>query len=83
MNGRVYFDHAATAPLALEVCAAMAPFLGPQFGNPSSLYTEGRVAREAVDVARGTVAAYFGAQPDHVVFTRSGTEASNLAIRKA
>ncbi len=80
MNSRIYFDHSATTPLDPRVLDAMAPFLGGEFGNPSSLHHEGRVAREAVERARGHVAALIGAEPAEIVFTASGTEADNLAL---
>jgi len=79
-SDRIYFDHSATTPLDPRVLAAMGPFLGGAFGNPSSLHHEGRVAREAVGTARAQVAALIGAEPDEIVFTASGTEADNLAL---
>jgi cysteine desulfurase len=80
MNSRIYFDHSATTPLDPRVLAAMGPFLGGAFGNPSSLHHEGRVAREAVETARAQVAALIGAEPEEIIFTASGTEADNLAL---
>ena len=80
MDDYVYLDHAATTPLDPRVRHAMEPFLGPVFGNPSSLHRAGRKAREAVDAGRREVAALIGAQPAEIVFTGSGTESDNLAI---
>jgi cysteine desulfurase len=80
MNPRIYFDHSATTPLDPRVLAAMEPFHGGAFGNPSSLHHEGRVAREAVETARAQVAALIGAEPEEIIFTASGTEADNLAL---
>jgi len=80
MKPRIYFDHSATTPLDPRVLAAMVPFLGGAFGNPSSLHQEGRVARKAVETARVQVAALIGAEPDEIIFTASGTEADNLAL---
>ncbi len=80
MNPRIYFDHSATTPLDPRVLAAMGPFLGGSFGNPSSLHQEGRVARVAVETARAQVAALIGADTDEIIFTASGTEADNLAL---
>ncbi|HET6177459.1 MAG TPA: cysteine desulfurase family protein [Candidatus Sulfotelmatobacter sp.] len=77
---RIYFDHSATTPLDPRVLAAMGPYLGGAFGNASSLYHEGRVAREAVETARAQVAGLIGAEPDEIIFTASGTEADNLAL---
>src|ERR1035437_9167492 len=80
MNPRIYFDHSATTPLDPRVLAAMGPFLGGAFGNPSSLHREGRVARQAVETARAQVASLIGAEPNEIIFTASGTEADNLAL---
>ncbi|GAB1341909.1 cysteine desulfurase family protein [Gemmatimonas sp.] len=76
----VYLDHAATTPVRDEVMAAMAPFFGPRFGNPSSVHKWGREARVALDEARERLAACLGAQPDEVCFTSGGTEGDNFAI---
>ncbi len=76
----VYLDHAATTPVRPEVRAAMDPFFGPTFGNPSSAHRWGRAARAALDEARERVARTMGARPDEVVFTSGGTEADNLAV---
>ncbi len=76
----IYFDHSATTPLDARVREAMAPFLEEHFGNPSSLHTPGRLAREAVERAREQVAHLLGAQPNEIVFTAGGTEACNLAL---
>jgi cysteine desulfurase len=80
MSKRIYFDHSATTPLDPRVLAAMAPFLGGAFGNPSSLHEEGRIARKAIETARAQVASLIGAEPDEIIFTASGTEADNLAL---
>jgi cysteine desulfurase len=80
---RIYFDNAATTPLDPRVRAVMRPFQAEQFGNPSSLHLEGRIAREAVERAREQVAALVGAAPEQVVFTSGGTEANNLALTGA
>ena len=75
---RIYLDHAATTPARPEVVAAMLPLLGGY--NPSSLHTEGRAARAALDDARETVAALLGAAPREIVFTGGGSESDVLAI---
>lgn len=79
----IYLDHCATTPLHPAVWAAMAPFFTDHFGNPSSNHAYGRKAKEAVEEARGQVAALIGAAPQEIVFTSGGTEADNLAIRAA
>lgn len=76
----IYLDHAATTPIRDEVLAAMSPFFGPRFGNPSSVHRWGRDARVALDEARERVAACLGANADEVCFTSGGTEGDNFAI---
>ena len=76
----VYLDHAATTPVREEVLAAMLPFFGPRFGNPSSVHRWGREARTALDEARERVGRCLGASADEVVFTSCGTEADNMAL---
>jgi cysteine desulfurase len=80
MPAPVYLDHAATTPVRAEVLAAMEPFYGPKFGNPSSMHRWGREARAALDDARARIAAALGASSDEIVFTSGGTECDNLAI---
>lgn len=78
---RVYLDNAASTPLLPEVREAMMPYLDDIFGNPSSLHDWGDGAREAVMSAREQVAALIGANADEVIFTASGTESNNFAIK--
>ena len=78
---KVYLDNAATTPLLPEVREAMSPFLGEVFGNPSSLHDWGDVARQAVDAAREQVAELIGANAEEVIFTGSGTESNNFAVK--
>jgi cysteine desulfurase len=78
---RIYMDHAATTPLAPEVLEAMIPYFSKRYGNPSSLHSFGREAREAVDDARTEVAALLNAEPSEIYFTSGGTESDNLAIK--
>jgi cysteine desulfurase len=80
MTQPVYLDHAATTPVRDEVMAAMAPFFGPRFGNPSSVHRWGREARVALDEARERLAVCLGANADEVCFTSGGTEGDNFAI---
>ena len=77
----VYFDHNATTQIDGRVLDAMLPWMRTQSGNPSSRHQFGRAAREAVAQAREQVARACGAQASQVVFTASGTEANNLAIK--
>lgn len=78
---RVYLDNAATTPLLPEVREAMMPYLGDIFGNPSSLHDWGDGAREAIGLARQQVAALIGANADEIIFTGSGTESNNFAVK--
>jgi cysteine desulfurase len=78
---KVYLDNAATTPLLPEVREAMMPYLGDVFGNPSSLHDWGDGAREAIGSARERVAALIGANADEIIFTGSGTESNNFAVK--
>ena len=79
----IYLDHAATTPLRPEALEAMLPYLGAEFGNPSSPHTFGRRARAALDEAHERIAAQIGAGPREIVMTSGGTEALNLALKGA
>ena len=79
----VYFDHNATTPLAPEALAALTRALGDDFGNPSSVHQYGQRAKGLLDEARSAVAALIDGDSSEIVFTGSGTEADNLAIRGA
>jgi cysteine desulfurase len=77
---RIYLDHNATTPLDPRVREAMLPWLGEQWGNPSSVHHWGQSARNAVEEARERVAALLGGIPPEIVFTASGTEANNAVL---
>ena len=77
----MYLDHNATTPVAAEVADAMHEAVRGCFGNASSIHSFGQAAKAALDDARSAVAELLGARPHDVVFTGSGTEADNLAIR--
>jgi cysteine desulfurase len=79
----IYLDHAATTPLRPEALEAMLPFLGGEFGNPSSPHSYGRRARAALDDAHERIAAQINATPREVILTSGGTEALNLALKGA
>jgi cysteine desulfurase len=79
----VYLDYNATTPVDPAVLEAMLPYLGDEFGNPSSAHPLGRRARDAIEAARAEVARLIGAMPDEILFTSGGTESSNIAIRGA
>jgi cysteine desulfurase len=77
----IYVDYNATTPVDPAVVAAMQPYLAAVFGNPSSAHRYAAPAAEALATARTRVAALIGADPAGIVFTGSGSEADNLAIR--
>ena len=79
----IYLDHAATTPLRREALEAMLPYLGAQFGNPSSPHAWGRRARMALDEAHERIAGAIHAGPREIVMTSGGTEALNLALKGA
>lgn len=77
----VYLDNNATTRMADEVRQAMAPYLEDGYGNPSSIHSSGRSAREAIDKARYQVARLINTWPKRIIFTAGGSEADNLAIK--
>ena len=77
----IYFDHNATTQLDSRVLDAMLPWLQQQTGNPTSRHGFGRSARDAIEHARTQVAQACGAYANQVIFTGSGTEANNFAIK--
>lgn len=78
---QLYLDYNATTPIAPMVQEAMLPFLAQHYGNPASQHALGRACEEAIEDARSQVAAFVGADRDEIVFTSSGTEANNLAVK--
>ncbi|MDH3535993.1 MAG: cysteine desulfurase [Gammaproteobacteria bacterium] len=77
----IYLDHNATSPMHPDVVDAMLPFLQHPVGNPSSLHSFGRMARSAVESARGEVADLLGCDSAAVIFTSGGTESNNLLLK--
>lgn len=80
MENNIYLDHAATTPIDPRVYEAMQPYFTEKFGNPSSIYQAGQIARNAIERARLEVANILGALPDEIIFVAGGTESDNLAI---
>jgi len=78
---KVYMDHAATTPIDKEVFEAMKPYFLQKYGNASSLHSFGTEAKEALEKSREMVASLIRADTDEIVFTSSGTESDNLAIK--
>jgi cysteine desulfurase len=81
MSRRVYLDHNASTPVHPDVVAEMLPYLGQIFGNPSSIHSFGREARDGVESARERVAHFLRVGKDEIVFTSGGTESDNLAVK--
>lgn len=80
---RIYMDYSATTPVHPQVIEAMAPYWNEHFGNSESTHAFGLVAAEALEHARQTVADVLKCRIGEIVFTGSGTEANNLALRGA
>ncbi len=79
---RIYLDHAATTQVDPEVLEVMLPYFGEFFGNPSSIHSFGRDTRKVIEEARATIAREIGAaEPREIIFTGSGSESDNLALR--
>ena len=79
----IYADHAATTKTSPAAQKAMLESMEQYWGNPSSLYTLGQQAAEALERARKQLAACIGAQPQEIYFTSGGSEADNQALRSA
>jgi cysteine desulfurase len=79
----IYLDHAASTPMRPEAVDAMAPFLADEFANPSGGHRAASAAKNALELARESIAELLGARPEEIVFTGGGTEADNLAVKGA
>lgn len=80
---KIYFDNAATTPLAPEVKSAMIEIMESFHGNPSSIHAYGRQARAKIEQARKTIANGLNASIGEIFFTSSATESNNTILRKA
>jgi cysteine desulfurase len=78
---RIYLDHIASTPVHPDVVEAMLPYLGEKFGNPQSLHSVGQQALEAIEEAREKVARLINAESPEILFTSSGSEANNFALK--
>jgi cysteine desulfurase len=76
----IYLDHAATTPMSPVAIHALTAAMA-KTGNASSLHTQGRSVRKDVEEAREAIALASGARPNEMIFTGSGTEANNLAVK--
>lgn len=77
----IYLDNAATTPVDPKVAKAMQPYFSEKYGNASSIHHKGQEAKMALNEAREVIAKAIGAKFDEIIFTGSGTEANNLAIK--
>jgi len=78
---KIYFDNAATTPLAKEVFEVMLPWFSEKFGNASSIHSYGREAKEALEKSRENIAKKLNADSGEIIFTSGGTESNNLALK--
>jgi cysteine desulfurase len=76
-----YLDHASATPVRKQILEAMLPYFGERFANPSNVYTMGAEVKQVIDEQRAKVASLIGAKPEEIIFTSSGAEANNLAIK--
>ena len=79
----IYADNAATTKMSRSAIEAMLPYMDIYYGNPSSLYSFGQQAKEALEDARARVAACLGCEAREITFTSGGSEADNQAIFSA
>lgn len=77
----IYLDNAATTPIDPRVKEAILPWLGENYGNPSSVHEAGRIAKVMLEDTRDEFAAFIGARSSEIYFTSGGTEANNFAIK--
>ncbi len=77
----VYMDHAAATPVRSEALEAMLPYFYSEFANPSTLYAPGTRVQRDIEQQREKVAGLIGAESEEIVFTSSGAEANNLALK--
>ena len=81
MENIMYFDHAATTALDEKVFEEMLPYLKEQYGNASSAYSIGKLAKEAITIARLRIASCLNCNSNEIYFTSGGTESDNLALK--
>ncbi len=77
----IYFDNSATTPIDQRVLEAMLPYFKDKFANPSSIHILGREVREDIEKARQTIAETIKCDSTEIIFTGSGSESDNLAIK--
>lgn len=77
----IYLDHSATTPVSAKALEAMLPYFSEHFGNASGIYRQGRIAKQALEEARRSVADILNASPAEIIFTSCGSESDNLTLR--
>lgn len=82
-SSEIYMDNASTSAVRKEVLDAMLPFFVEEYGNPASIHEMGKPGREAVKVARASLASLIGAKPEEIYLTSGGSESDNWAIKSA
>ncbi|MDB9882313.1 cysteine desulfurase [Bacteroidia bacterium] len=80
---QVYLDNAATTPMDVQVIDKMTEVMHNCYGNASAIHSQGRRAKAVVELARKEIAKTLNCEGSEIVFTGSGTEADNMAIRCA
>ena len=83
MQQRIYLDHAATTPLHPQVIHLMHETMLNNYGNPSSIHSEGRSSRALIEKARKTIANHFNCSIGEIFFTSGATESNNMIIQGA
>ena len=78
---KVFFDNAATTPMAPEVIDVMTDIMKNYYGNPSSQHSFGRATRNIIETSRKKIANFLNTSPGNIFFTSGGTEADNMAIK--
>ena len=78
---RVYMDHASATPVRKQVIEAMLPYFEEHYGNPSTVYDLGTNIKQVIEEQRAKVAKLIGARAEGIIFTSSGAEANNLAVK--
>lgn len=80
-NKRIYLDYAASTPIDLSVLKKMLPYFGSDYGNASSMHSSGRRSAQVIAQARKETADIIGAVSEEIIFTGSGTESDNFALK--
>jgi len=81
MEKRIYLDNAATTPLDPRVLESMMPFFSQKFGNASSMHSLGTESKNTLEICRQQISNYVNAGTDEIIFTSSGTESNNMALK--